>query len=230
MLCPKCNHEVADGAKFCSNCGAKMERSSIEIDQDIGTLKGSATGAVIGEGAATQGISASIGQKVDTVESGGAVVGSIMGSKDSHIHVGGEQRYGDTVGGDKVQGDKVGGDKITMGDVSGTGIAIGRGASASVTQGISGDEMAALFAPVLNAIQSAPGEEQEAAQQKLQELETEAAKGEKADDPRMAGLIDDLVGLVPGAVGAVVSVFASPILGGIAGPVTNFVLQRIGSL
>jgi hypothetical protein len=36
-----------------------------------------------------------------------------------------------------------------------------------------------------------------------------------------------LAGLVPGAVSALVSAFASPVIGGLAGPVTKFVLDRI---
>jgi hypothetical protein len=43
----------------------------------------------------------------------------------------------------------------------------------------------------------------------------------------MADIVDGLVALVPGAVGSVVSMFATPILGGIAGPVTKYVLNKI---
>ena len=53
------------------------------------------------------------------------------------------------------------------------------------------------------------------------------AKGKDADDSKIAKLLDSLVELVPGAVSTVVSTFASPILAGIAGPVTKFVLERI---
>ena len=55
----------------------------------------------------------------------------------------------------------------------------------------------------------------------------EAARGEKADDGRLAQLIEGLVDLAPGAVSAVVSAFASPILAGIAGPVTKYVLDKL---
>ena len=43
----------------------------------------------------------------------------------------------------------------------------------------------------------------------------------------MAKLVDGIVGLVPGAVSAVVGAFATPILGGIAGPVTQYVLDKM---
>jgi len=39
--------------------------------------------------------------------------------------------------------------------------------------------------------------------------------------------VDGLVAMVPGTVGAVVSMFATPILSGIAGPVTKFVLGKL---
>jgi hypothetical protein len=52
-------------------------------------------------------------------------------------------------------------------------------------------------------------------------------KGKNADDGVMAKLLDGLVGLVPAAATAVGSAFATPILGGIAGPVTSFVLDKL---
>jgi integral membrane sensor domain MASE1 len=45
----------------------------------------------------------------------------------------------------------------------------------------------------------------------------------------MAKLVDGLVGLVPGAVSAVTSAFASPLLAAVVGPVTRFVLGRLKS-
>ena len=131
---------------------------------------------------------------------------------------------GDFVGRDKT----VHGDQITTGDVSGTGIAIGRGARANVTQGISPRDLEALFAPLLAAVaQAAPAEAKAAAVQQVQELKAEAAKGKQAEDRTIAKIVDGLVGMVPKAVGAVLSTFASPILGGIAGPVTKYVLEKL---
>jgi hypothetical protein len=77
------------------------------------------------------------------------------------------------------------------------------------------------FQPVAQAV----GQNQEAAK-KLEALKTEAAKGKEADDGVMAKLVKGLVDLVPAAVSAVVSAFASPILGGVAGPVTKWVLDE----
>jgi hypothetical protein len=148
---------------------------------------------------------------VDT--SGGAYVGGSM-----------------SVGGDFVGRDRiVDGDQITTGYISGTGIAVGRDTKVTVIQGLSGADLDKIFAPLMAAIQAAPLDKQAQATQKANDLKHEAAKGKDADDSRMGKLIDSLVGLVPGAVSAIVSSFASPILGGIAGPVTKFVLDKIQS-
>jgi hypothetical protein len=81
--------------------------------------------------------------------------------------------------------------------------------------------------PVAEAIRSAPSEKQAEAEAKLDELKREAAKGEDADDGVVARLVDGLVSLVPGAVSAVVAAFGSPILSGVAGSATKFVLDKI---
>ena len=140
-------------------------------------------------------------------------------------YVGGNVKAGgDFVGRDKV----VHGDRIAVGDVSGNGIAIGRGAQASVAQGISPRDLESLFAPLLAAVaQRAPSDKQAAAVQQVQELKAEAAKGKQADDGKIAKIVDGLVDLVPEAVKAVLSAFASPILGGVAGPVTKYVLGKL---
>jgi uncharacterized caspase-like protein len=135
--------------------------------------------------------------------------------------------HGDEVHGDKVMGNKVGGDKITAGDISGTGIAIGRGAQAHVKQGINGAELERLFAPLVSLVQEQPPDKRGQAEQKVEQLKEEVAKGKSRDDSRMGRLIQGLVDLVPGAVGTVVSMFATPILGGLAGPVTKFVLDGL---
>ena len=119
-------------------------------------------------------------------------------------------------------GDKVGRDKYTVSDISGTGHAIGPGAQSHVSQGLSTAELDRLFAPLVTLAHDLPPEKRAPAEQQVNELKQEAAKGKSADDGRLAKLIDGLVDLVPAAVGTVVSMFATPILGGIAGPVTKF--------
>ncbi len=132
--------------------------------------------------------------------------------------------HGDVVQGDKVGGDKVGGDKITTGDIGGTNIAVGRGASVFAGAG----DLAGALAPVVAAIrQNADAAQQAAAMQEIEALKQELAKGKDADDARVAGILDGLANLVPGAVAAVVSAFGTPLLAGLAGPVTQFVLGQL---
>ena len=120
------------------------------------------------------------------------------------------------------------GTQITTGDVSGTGIAIGHGARTSVTPGISPLELETLFAPLLAAVaKHTPVAMQATAVQRVEELKAEVAKGKQADDGKMGKIVDGLIALAPSAVGTVVSIFATPILGGIAGPVTKFVLDKL---
>ena len=81
--------------------------------------------------------------------------------------------------------------------------------------------------PLIEAVGAAPAEVRAEAEAKLAALKQEAAKGKDANDSVIAKLVDGLVGLVPGATSAVVSAFATPILGTIAGPVTSFVLDKL---
>jgi hypothetical protein len=80
---------------------------------------------------------------------------------------------------------------------------------------------------VLDAVKAAPAQARPEAEANLAALKQEAAKGKDANDGVIAKLMDGLVGLVPTAASAVVSAFATPILGGLVGPVTSFVLDKL---
>ena len=199
MKCSNCQAELPSGAKFCQECGTKVA---------VPTQPG-------------------VTQNVGNVAHGGTVLGMLI-NEGGDVHFGGQQHYGDNIAGDSIAGDKVTGDKITVGDISGSSaIAIGRGAQATVTQGISAAELEKLFMPLMAAVRQAPPEKQAEAQQKAEALKTELSKGKEADDSVVGKLVDGLVSLVPGTVSAVVSMFATPVLGGVAGPVTKFVLDKI---
>jgi hypothetical protein len=117
-------------------------------------------------------------------------------------------------------------------NISGTNVTVGGdvvGRDKIVGTEISNAQLDQLFGPLAEAVRNAPRTVQQDATQKVEELKKEAAKGKSASDSAMAKLVDGLVGLVPGAVGAVVSAFATPILGGIAGPATKYVLDKIQS-
>jgi hypothetical protein len=99
---------------------------------------------------------------------------------------------------------------------------------ASVTSGVTRADLEQAFAPVLAALAEAPPEQRAAAQRELEILKEEAYRPGKADDSRMAGALEALVALVPSAAGAMASAFVSPLLAGLAGPVTRYVLEKIG--
>ena len=96
------------------------------------------------------------------------------------------------------------------------------------SQGISSHDLGSLFAPLVSAVeQRAPVDKQAAALRLVEELNAEVARGTQADDTKMGKIVDGLVAMVPSAVGAIMHMFATPILGGIVGPVTKFVLDKL---
>jgi len=93
---------------------------------------------------------------------------------------------------------------------------------------INAEKINQLFEPLDQVIQRAPSDKQKDAEDKAAALKDELSKAENSDDDRVAGLLDELAKLVPGAVGTLVSMFASPILQGITGPVTQSILNSLG--
>lgn len=158
---------------------------------------------VTGGGAAAQGPGATAVGKGGVII-GGSNTGSINTGTQTRIDTGG----GAYVGGNVQAGEFVGRDKIK--------------------QGISLRDLEPLFAPILSAIQQhAPAEQQAVAAQQVEDLKTEAAKGKQADDGKVGKIMEGLAAKVPDTVSAIVSAFASPLLGGIAGPVTKYVLDKL---
>jgi len=138
----------------------------------------------------------------------------------------GDVVHGDKFTGDKVMGDKVEGDQISVGNISGgQGIAIGRGASANVNiqQGISGDELNKLFAPLLQTV----AQQDPTAVSQVQALKAEVDKGEDANDEKMADLIETIADAAPMAVEGLVNLFTNSIIAKTAGGATNYILKRI---
>lgn len=186
----------------------------IELRPDGGDAPGAGAGTayqahVAGSGAIAQGPGAT------AVGPGGVFV---RGANTGPINTGTQikvDKHIDTGGGAYVGG----GVNVTGGDF------VGRD---KITQGQSPRDLEPLFASLLAAVaqQVAPAQ-QGAAMQAVQELKAEVAKGSQADDSKLGRIIDGLAAMVPGAIGTVVSLFASPILSGLAGPVTKFVLDKL---
>jgi hypothetical protein len=120
---------------------------------------------------------------------------------------------------------QVGGVNIASGRVTVGGDIVGR--DKIVDSQISRVQLDEVFKPLIAALPTASPEVQKEATQRVEALKNEAAKGKSASDAVVAKLVEGLVDLVPGAVSAVVSAFGTPMLAGIAGPVTKYVLDKI---
>jgi hypothetical protein len=94
-------------------------------------------------------------------------------------------------------------------------------------QHISSHQMDDVFSPIGKVIETAGPSEKAAAEENFRALKDEVAKGKHADDSVVSKLVEGLVGLVPGAVAGIVGAFASPVLSGLAGPVTKYALDKI---
>ena len=77
---------------------------------------------------------------------------------------------------------------------------------------------------VTEQTKDAPEQTKQQAEAKTEELKGELAKGKNANAERLNKILDALVDMVPGALSAAVSMFASPILGALVGPTTQIVL------
>lgn len=119
------------------------------------------------------------------------------------------------------------GTQITTGTISGSGINIGHNVQPNTTRGISPHDLAPLFSSAKAAIMNQGClETQNEALRHLEDLQAEILKGKDADDGRMAKILDGLAGMLPSAVRSVADIFVSPVLSGIAGPITKFVLDK----
>ena len=110
---------------------------------------------------------------------------------------------------------------ITQSQVAGNTI------SGNLTVEGSAPDLSEVFAPLYAAARQAPPLDQETALKKVEELEKEVAKEKGANDDLVASLLEGLVELVPGAISAVGTLLGQPILAGLAGPATQYVLKKI---
>lgn len=202
--------------KLAASGFVELQRSQAETAPPANQAK------LTGSGAIAQGSGAV------AVGRGGVYVG---GGNAGTINTGTQIRS-DLVRGDKVLGNKIGsqintgGGAFISGPISASGNVIGR--DQIITQGGSAHSLDSLFATLMHTVvQQVSADRQTAAIERVQELKAEVEKGQQADDSKLGRIIDGLVAMVPGALGTVTTLFATPILRGVAGPVTRFVLERL---
>ena len=106
---------------------------------------------------------------------------------------------------------------ITVGDVSGgTGIAIGPGAQATVTKNINSrdDPITIAFKAIAQANDAMPdGPHKDAAKATIKNLESEARKGDKADESKVNKWINFLAEIAPDVWEVAINTLLNPING-----------------
>jgi len=118
-----------------------------------------------------------------------------------------------------------GGGAYVSGSVNAGGDFVGRD---KITQGIAPGDLASLFAPLFAAVaQLAPADQRAEAVQQVDALKAEVAKDTNADDSKIARIVDGLAMMIPGAIGTIVSLFATPVLQHVAGNATKYVLDKL---
>jgi hypothetical protein len=197
MQCPNCKTKLSKKAKFCPECGKPIaDETNISVKQEVGEVKGTVVGQALGDDKLPAGLKSDTTQKVDSVEKGGVVVGASIGDGQQ---IGGQRQYGNN---------------ITVGDVTGSNIVVGNHNRVKVTHGISAEEIAKAFAPLLQVVQAkAESPEKALAQTAVQGLEAEAAKGEDADEGKVQKWFDHLGNMAPDIFEVAVDTFTNPVKG-----------------
>lgn len=195
MQCPNCKTKVSKTAKFCPECGTSIPTEmNISVKQEVGKVKGTVMGQALDGDKLPS--SSTTTQKIDSVEKGGVVVGASIGDGQQ---IGGSRQYGNN---------------ITVGDVNGSNIVVGNNNRVSVTHGVSAEEIAKAFAPLLQAMQAkAESPDKAMVQTAVQGLEAEASKGEEADESKVQKWVDFLGDMAPDIWEVAVDTFTNPVKG-----------------
>jgi RNA polymerase subunit RPABC4/transcription elongation factor Spt4 len=110
-----------------------------------------------------------------------------------------------------------GGDTTIVHDISNSqGVAVGTGAQASVSYGVSGEQLADLFAPVYSRIQQRPeepGVDKEQLKKAVEGVQQEAAKGEQASGSTVKGWLGFVAAVAPDILEVVVATLTNPVAG-----------------
>ena len=194
MKCPKCDNELPQNAKFCPECGTAVPaETELKVTQEIKKVKGDVVGTALDDEALPANLKSSTTQKVESVEKGGTVVGTVVG-KDAQV--GGQRQYGDN---------------INVGDISNASdIAVGKNIQI-VKQGASAEEIAKAFSSLLQAVQVMPESPEKAmVETAVQGLEEEAQKGEEADESKVQKWFTFLAQMAPDIWDVAVDTFIFP--------------------
>ena len=112
--------------------------------------------------------------------------------------------------------ESTGGDTITVSGINGSNVAAGRGASVTVNQGLSGEDLSKLFASIYQKIESRPPDpdvDKEEVQGTVQNIEKEVQKGEEANPSKVERWLKTLALIAPDIFEVTLATLASPAAG-----------------
>jgi hypothetical protein len=139
-------------------------------------------------------------QKVDVVESGGTLIGTVIGEQ---AQVGGQRQI--------VQGDLMIVDKIL-----GNNVSLGHNAQVIAKQGVPIEEITRLFQFIYQKVEMRPEDlqvEKDEITQTIQKIEQETTKGEQANPRKLKHWLKTLVSMAPDIAEVVIATISSPITG-----------------
>jgi hypothetical protein len=117
----------------------------------------------------------------------------------------------------RKNGGQVRGDQISVGDIKGSqGVAIGRGARVQIQSGIGAKELAELFSPVYQKIESRrpdPLVEKEEITDRVKRIEKEVASGDKAEPTKVERWLRNLAAMAPDILDVTVAAITNPVAG-----------------
>ena len=117
----------------------------------------------------------------------------------------------------RKNGDQVGGDQISVGDISGSqGVAIGRGARVEIQSGIRAKELAELFSPIYQTIESRPRDsivDKEEITDHVRRIEKEVSSGDKAEPAKVERWLRNLAAMAPDILDVTLAALTNPVAG-----------------
>ena len=108
------------------------------------------------------------------------------------------------------------GDTISVSGIQDSNVAVGRGASVTVTQGLTGEDLSKLFTQIYQKIEArppAPDVDREELQGTVQDIEKEVQKGEGANPNKIERWLKTLASIAPDILEVTLATLTNPAAG-----------------
>lgn len=109
-----------------------------------------------------------------------------------------------------------GGDTISVSGIQDSNVAVGRGASVTVNQGLTGEDLSRLFAQIYQKIEARPPDpdvDREELQGTVQDIEKEVQKGEGANPNKVERWLKTLASIAPDILEVTLATLTNPAAG-----------------